>query len=325
MNKSIPVASPVIVARHDAWPEQLAVRVARCYYDLRMTQQQIAQSLNISRARVIRLLSECREKGIVTIRINSPLLENLELADALATRYQLSAADVCLSNASDELQLAQQVGHAAGEVVLRHICDDITIGLGWGVTLKEMVAQLEYSPKKNVSVVALLGSLTRRSAIARFEATTQLASRLEAECLYLPAPIVCDSAHTRQLLEEQPMFKDIHRRALKADLAIVSIGGMDSATIRQLGLVNSREYSSVRKAGAIGNFLGFYIDVEGKLVPHPINERIIGIPGSVFKGIPKRLMISAGLNKVEALKAVLSQGYVSDFVTDQITARALLE
>ncbi|MFK8079930.1 MAG: sugar-binding transcriptional regulator [Granulosicoccus sp.] len=318
-------AEPFVnVAGHDVWPEQLAVRVARCYYDLGMTQQQIAQSLRISRARVIRLLAECRDKGVVTIRINSPLLENLELADSLVQRYQLRAADVCLSNASDELQLAQQVGRAAGEVVLRHILDDTTIGLGWGVTLKEMVAQLTYSPRKNVSVVSLLGSLTRRSTIARFEATTQLASRLDAECLYLPAPIVCDSASTRQLLEEQPLFKDIHRRALKADVAIVSIGGMDSATIRQVGLVNSREYSSVRKAGAIGNFLGFYIDDDGELVQHPINERIIGIPGVVFKRLPRRLMISAGKNKVSALKAVLSQGYVSDLVTDQTTARALL-
>ena len=307
------------------WPEQLAVRVARCYYDLGMTQQQIAQGLGISRARVIRLLSECRERGIVSIHINSPLLENIELADALAKRYGIEAADVCLSNAEDEQALARQVGRAAGAIVLQHIRNNMTIGLGWGVTLKELVAQLEYSPQENVSVVSLLGSLTRRSTIARFEATTQLASRLDAECLYLPAPIVCDSAHTRQILEEQPLFKDIHSRALKADLAIVSCGGLDSATIRDVGLVTAREYNSVRKAGAVGNFLGFYIDGKGALVDHPINERIIGIRGKTFKRIPKRIIISAGKNKVPALKAVLSMRLATHFVTDQDTAKALLE
>ena len=310
---------------NDDWPEQLAVRVARCYYDLGMTQQQIAQQLGISRARVIRLLSDCRERGIVSIHINSPLLENLELADALAARYELDAADVCLSDADDEQVLARQVGRAAGAIVLQHIHSDMTIGLGWGVTLKELVAQLEYSPQTNVSVVSLLGSLTRRSTIARFEATTQLASRLDAECLYLPAPIVCDSANTRQLLENQTLFKDIHSRALKADLAIVSCGGMDSATIREVGLVTASEYNSVRKSGAVGNFLGFYIDGEGALVDHPINERIIGIHGKTFKRISKRIVISAGKNKVPALKAVLSIGLATHFVTDQNTARALLE
>jgi len=309
----------------DVWPEQLAVKVARCYYDLGMTQQQIAEHVGIGRARVIRLLSECRERGIVSININSPLLENLELADALKLRYDLNAADVCLSVADDEQELQRQLGKAAGEVVLRHIQDGQTIGLGWGATLQAMVAHLPDSPRKDVSVVALLGSLTRRSTVTRFEATTQLASRLDAECLYLPAPIVCDSANTRQLLEEQPLFKDIYKRALTADLAIVSCGGLDSATIRQVGLVNTREYNDVRKAGAIGNFLGFYIDQFGVLVKHPINERIIGIEGSVFKRIPTRIMISAGINKCEALKAVLTQGFITDLITDQETAKVLLE
>jgi DNA-binding transcriptional regulator LsrR (DeoR family) len=152
-----------------------------------------------------------------------------------------------------------------------------------------------------------------------------LASRLDAECLYLPAPIVCDSANTRQLLEEQPLFRDIHGRALKADLAIVSCGGMDSATIRQVGLVSASEYNSVRKAGAVGNFLGFYIDAQGALVKHPINDRIIGIRGDTFKRIPKRIIISAGKKKVAALKAVLSMQLATHFITDQITAKALLK
>ena len=56
------------------WPEQLAVRVARCYYELGMTQQEIAAFAGIGRARVIRLLAEARDKGLVTIHINSCLL-----------------------------------------------------------------------------------------------------------------------------------------------------------------------------------------------------------------------------------------------------------
>lgn len=309
----------------DDWPEQLAVRVARCYYELGMTQQDIANLIGIGRARVIRLLAEARSRGIVSIKINSPLLENIELADALVERYRLNAADVCLCHAADEVQLAHQLGGAAGEVVRRHIQNGMTIGLGWGITLKELVDQIDPIACKQVSVVSLLGSLTRRSSVTRFEATTKLAARLDAECLYLPAPIVCDSADTRRLLVEQPLFQDIHQRALKADMAIVSIGGLDSSTIREVGLVNEKEFNSVRTRGAIGNFLGYYIDDQADIVEHSINERIIGIPGNVFKRIPHRFMISGGPNKVEALQAVLDQGLVTDLITDQETAKALLE
>jgi DNA-binding transcriptional regulator LsrR (DeoR family) len=89
-------------------------------------------------------------------------------------------------------------------------------------------------------------------------------------------------------------------------------------------LISDAEFRSVMKKGAIGNFLGYYIDDQAAIVKHSINERIIGITGEVFKGIPRRVMVSGGNNKVKALKAVLEQGLVTELVTDQQTARALL-
>lgn len=306
------------------WPEQLAVRVAHCYYNLGLTQQQIAAELGIGRTRVIRLLNDARNRGIVSVKINSPLLENVELAEQMKKRWALCSAEVCLSRAEDEHQLASQIGAAAGDSVLRLLRNDMTIGLGWGITLKELVAQLKSYPLQNVSVVSLLGSLTRRSSVAKFEASTALAAKLDAECLYLPAPIICDSAKTRKLLMAQPIVQDIHRRALEADIAIVSIGGIDSATIREVGLVDADEYRSVLKNGAIGNFLGYFINENADVVKHPVNTRVIGISGDGFKNIPRRVMVSGGKHKVKVLKAVLEKGLITDMITDAATASNLL-
>lgn len=113
--------------------------------------------------------------------------------------------------------------------------------------------------------------------------------------------------------------------ALSSDLAIVSIGGLDSATIRQAGMISDEEFHSVKAKGAIGNFLGFYIDSSGTIVDHPINQRIIGVSGKAFATIPRRIMISGGHNKVDALRAVLTQGWITDIVTDAQTASALLD
>ena len=310
---------------NDDWPEQLAVRIARYYYQLGLTQQQISAELGISRARVIRLLAEARERGVVTISINSPLVENLDLAEALVERFNLVSAEVCLVQAENEQELARQIGAAAGDYVHRAIHNDMSISVGWGMTLREMVMQLDRRPTENVSVVSLLGSLTRMSSVARYQATTVLAERLNAECHYLAAPIVCDSQSTRELLVSQPMFKEIHTMALSSDLAIVSIGGLDSANIRAVDMVNEEEFHSVENEGAIGNFLGYYIDRSGGIVDHPINQRIIGVSGDEFRKIPHRMMISGGPNKVTALQAVLGQGLVSDLVTDAQTAKALLD
>ena len=312
------------------WPEQLAVRISRCYYELGMTQQEIAAALGIGRSRVIRLLAEARQNGLVTITINSPLLENVELGERLAARHGLAFAEVCLSasatgRVADEHRVARHVAAAAGPVVAARLADGMTIGLGWGITLSAFAEQLPARPLRDVSVVALLGSLTRRSSMTRFEASTALAAKLGAECLYLPSPIVCDSAESRRIITAQPLFRDIQRRALRADLALVSIGGLERATIREVDLVTDREVRSVRRAGAVGNFLGYYIDERAGIVAHDLNERIVGIDGETFARIPERIMISAGDNKVRALHAVLERGLLTGLVTDQSTARALLD
>ncbi len=322
-NQTVP--NDELAEHRDDWPEQLAVRVARCYYELGMRQQEIAASLGIGRARVIRLLAEARERGIVTIHVNSPLLENVKLAEQLAARFNLDSAEVCLSHANDEITLADQLSIAASEHVLRLVKNDMTLGLGWGVTLKALVQRMNKVNTSGVSVVSLLGSLTQRSSIDRFEASTQLAFKLGAECFYLPAPIVCDSQDSRKLMIDQHLFRQIYDRALAADLAIVSIGGLNSATIRQAGLIDEDEYNSANQAGAVGNFLGLYIDKHANVIDHSINQRIVSVSGEDFLRIPRRLMVSAGASKVEALFAVLSKGLLTDVVTDQATAQALLE
>ena len=303
---------------------QRTVRVARCYYELGMTQQQIATALDMPRTNVIKRLAQARQSGIVSIRIETPLLENLELADALGERYALDDVEVCLSHAEDERTLAEQLAIAAAPAVARRLQDAQTIGLGWGVTLKALADRFQPMSLKDAAVVSLLPSLTRRSSVTRFEATALLATRLDAEGLYLPAPLLCDSKASRDTLVAQPMFEAIHRRALDADIAIVSIGGLDSATIRLVGAIDDEDFESVRGAGAIGNFLGYYIDEAGELVDHPVNRRIIGITGTVFRTIPERIMVSAGPSKVAALHAVLARGFLTRLITDQTTARALL-
>jgi len=89
-------------------------------------------------------------------------------------------------------------------------------------------------------------------------------------------------------------------------------------------MVSDAQYKSVLAEGAIGNFLGYFIDANAQLVDHPINQRVIGISGEVFKRIPRRVMVSGGESKVGALRAVLEQGLVTDLFVDAATAKSLL-
>jgi DNA-binding transcriptional regulator LsrR (DeoR family) len=108
-------------------------------------------------------------------------------------------------------------------------------------------------------------------------------------------------------------------------LTIARIGGLDWNKMRRVELVSDEEIAAVREAGAVGNYLGHFIDAGGEVLDHPLNRRVIGLAPHELAGVRQRIMISGGRSKIAALKAVLGAGLLTGLVTDQTSARALLE
>lgn len=317
-----------IVDRRDGvqsgeWPEQLAVKICWYYYMLGLTQQEVADRVGTNRVRVNRLLAEARQRGLVQITINSRLADYVALEQRLIERYGLTSACVVVTADAPDMDQAESLGRCAAPAVASLYHDGMTIGIAWGVTLKALARASPLMSLKNVAVVSMLGSLSRRSSVDVFEATTDLATRLNAECYYLPGPILCDSEASRDTIMSQPMVQEVYAKSLSADLAIVSVGGLDSATIRRMRIVTEEEFADVTAAGAIGNFLGSFIDSEAKVMDHPVNRRVFGVHPDDFIRIPRRIMVSGGPTKVTTIRALLQRGALTDLVTDEQTARAL--
>jgi DNA-binding transcriptional regulator LsrR (DeoR family) len=81
----------------------------------------------------------------------------------------------------------------------------------------------------------------------------------------------------------------------------------------------------LRALGAVGDVLGTVVDAEGQPIPHPINERVIGIGIEDLGPIPNVILAAGGPHKVPIVRAILKRGVVNTLVTDETTARALLE
>lgn len=318
------MTQPAELIPSGAWPEQLAVRIAWSYYMLGKTQQEIAEELGLNRVRVNRILAEARRRGLVRISVNSKLVENIDLEQRLKERFGLRHAEIVPAAAGDETRLAEILGGAAASLLGNHLGDGMTIGVGWGVTLRAFAEAMPEMPLRNAAVVSLLGTLTRRSSIDTFEATTTLSARLHAECFYLPSPLICDTEASCETLLRQPMLRDVLNRARSAHVAILSVGGLDSSTIRRTNFVGEDDFQDVKRLGAIGNFLGAYIDDDAQLIDHPVNRRVVGLRIEELMSIPDRFMVSGGPSKVRALAALLRRGLMTGLVSDTATARALL-
>ena len=67
----------------------LLAEVAHLYYVKNLTQRHIAERIGVSRSKVSRMLREARSRGLVEIRIHSPLVLDTDLQDALKARLGL--------------------------------------------------------------------------------------------------------------------------------------------------------------------------------------------------------------------------------------------
>lgn len=301
--------------------DALMARAAWAYYVEGLTQQEIAQKFDLNRVRINRMLAQARERGIVQVRVNGSLF--MEHEARLESRYGLKRALV-VPTPADVLQLPRSIAMAAGHAVSDRLAENMSIGVGWGRTLRLSVDSMERKPLRNLSVVSLIGGLTQGSVLNTHETASKLADTYNASCFYIAAPALADSEESAHVLRTQTTVADAIDHARAIDIAFVSVGGLNkSATLRSLRIVSDDEVRSLVAAGAVGDLCSQFIDIHGKVVDHPINHRVIALPVPDLARVPTVILASGGKEKLEVLHGTLSLGVVSILVTDEETARSL--
>lgn len=304
--------------------EQQRTRIAWLYYVEGLTQSEIADRVGLSRVRVNRELAVCRELGIVQIRINAKLAPCVALERQLVDRFGLKDA-VVVPTPEDARQLPAVIGMAAGQYVSDRLVPAMSVGVAWGRTMLGSLKAIERRTLEGLSVVSLIGGLTRASAINTYETASRFADLFGADCYYLAAPTFTSCAESRAIFIEQAAIGDVLELARKIDMALVSVGSLGpDSTIRRLDLLTEDEIASLIEAGAVGDCLAHFIDAAGRLVDHPINRRVIGLAPNDLANVPTSILASGGPAKAPVMKAVITAGYLNTVITDAVSAERLL-
>ena len=74
----------------------------------------------------------------------------------------------------------------------------------------------------------------------------------------------------------------------------------------------------------MGDIAAHWIDVEGRLVDHPLNSRVVALTPGKLRDIPCVVIASGGKTKSAALRGVLKGGMCDVLITDEQTASAIL-
>lgn len=302
----------------------LRVRAAWLYYVEALTQEQIARFLEVSRAKVIRLLAAARDGGIVRIRIEGRAREQVALERGLVATFGLADAMVVPAPA-DEADIATVVGHAAGTYLSDQVEDGMSIGVGWGATLHMSLKALGSQAFERLSVISLLGGMTHSRAVNPSAVARRIADAFGADCYQLTAPVIVANPRVRRALWSEPGLRGLLHRARRVDLALVSVGDVSAAaTLFREGLLPRSELASLRAAGAVGDVLCHFIDAEGKVVDHSVNRRVVAVDLEDLRRVPKIVVAAGGRRKVAAIRAALKATGAGVLITEEAAARGLL-
>lgn len=306
--------------------DQTIVRAAWLYYMEGLTQDRVAARLGITRLRVNRLLGEARSSGLVGITINSRLASCLALEGKLKRVCGLREAMI-VPTPEDPALLPALLGRAAGEFLSRHLEAQRVrgIGVGWGATLREAIRFVKPGKRSDINVSSLMGGLTRGLEINTFETATALAARLGGRCNYLAAPLYAGSEKSRDTLVSQDVFKESFIAMAANDVALLSVGDLSNRSLLiRYGLPREVTPASLRRAGAVGDILGRFLDASGRPVDHPLNKRVIAPSLQVLSRIATVIVASGGMNKAPIIAAVLNARLAAVLVTDEDTAARAL-
>ena len=302
-----------------------AARAGWLYYVAGKTQDEIAQTLKISRQSAQRLVSLSVSAGLVKVRIDHPIAACLDLGRRLRERFSIGFAEIVPSDpgsSSTTLGIAL-AGAAEMERRLRQAAP-LVIAMGTGRTLKSAVEHLPAMECPQHRIVSLTANITLDGSASIYNVIFSMADQIRAPHYPMPLPVVVSSKKERLLLHEQKVVQSTLALAAKADVTFVGIGDMGpDAPLVKDGFVTATECAALSKDGGIGEIVGWVFDREGRILDCAFNERVASAPlPPTQKG--EVIVIAMGPVKTPPMRAALEGRLVNGLVTDEATATALL-
>lgn len=305
--------------------QDLAIRAAWLHYVGGLTQAAVAKRLGLPSLKTHRLIAKAVADGVVKVSIDGEIVECVMLENQLSQRYGLDYCEVAPDLGEEELPL-RALGLAGAAFLRREIerGEYDVIGLGHGRTLAAAVRQMPRMDAAGTRFVSLLGGLTRNYAANPHDVMHNLAEKTGAQAHVLPVPFFANSEQDRHTLLSQPGVREIFDLANAAPLKVLGIGTAHSdAQLVSSGMIEPHEIAEINSTKAAGEILGNFFDIRGRAVETTLSRRTLS--ASLNNDKPSRIVaIAGGKDKVDSIRAVLSSGWLSGLITDELTARELL-
>jgi DNA-binding transcriptional regulator LsrR (DeoR family) len=298
---------------------ETALHVSHLYFKRRLTKQEIAARLGISRFKVARLLDQALEEGLVRIEVR----ESVPLAGELGRRLEqeLGLELALVVRPSADVDPVGAIARVAASWLPELVRPDDVLGVAWGSTIQRVARALSEAP--SVPVVQICGAVAGvESGEGPLELAWQFAERLGGSFYPLPVPALVSTPAAREEMLRNAAVAPTVAMFDHVTFALVGIGSLEGDGRSALLSTGSLSREDV-PAGAVGDLLVHVFDANGRLVETSLTERAIQLSADQLRRA-RVLAVAGGPGKTRAIRGALRTGLVDVLVTDEANAEAAL-
>lgn len=305
----------------------LLTEIAIAYYELELTQEEIAKKFNISRIKVGRLLKKARQEGVVEINVRYHPVFTSQLEKKLIEEFGIKRALIAIDEHS-EIEQRKQVAALVSSYLSNSLKDGMTVAVGQGRNVAAVGEHIGIFPDKRCKFICGIGGVQRNDeTVDADHICRNLARKFNGinETLYAPAYL--ENKEFCDVFMKNGIINETLDRARKADIAIVGIGDMsESSYMVQLGWFSPQEMTDARtNQGVIGEIAGYgFFNLQGEPVETVMSNRVIGLSLEDLRKIPCVIGIASESNKAVAIMGALRTGIIDVIATSASNINAIL-
>jgi len=310
---------------------RLMVRIARMYYEQKLSQSAIAQQLGLSQSSVSRLIQRAADEAVVRISISVPPGVYTEMEEQLIERYRLRDAIVVDTiRGDDEKVIMRELGAAAAYYVESVIKPNDVIGLSsWSSTLLALVDAMHPVPRKpGIRVLQILGGVGNPSAEAHATRLTgRFADLVGGTAIYLPAPGIVGSEAARQVLLDDTYVRQALGLFDQVTLALVGIGAVEPSKLLAASgnIFSDQELRVLRNKQAVGDILLHFYAANGRPAETSLEDRVVSMSLTQLSKVERAIAVAGGRRKLEAIQGALQGRWINVLITDRFSAEQLVQ
>ncbi len=305
----------------------MTIQVAIMKYKLDYSQKEIAEKLNISQMTVSRLIDRARKIGIVQINVLTPIENAWDLEKQIENRFTLKKAIVFKNRYNEDP--VRLIGRAAAYYLDFLIGQEDILGVSAGRTMAQVIPHLKLpmmEENHNTSVVQLEGGFSFSESFNPVSILQEFVSKSGVKGYFFNLPIYAKSVEAHEALSAHMILDPMIKKWKEVNIALAAVGTAGEESIYRIaGMLEKKEMEELIKKGAVGSIYGRWYDTDGQFIESDINRRVFGVPLEIAREIPKRILITAGLNKIQAIRGGLNTRLCDLIITEETTAKKLLD